>query len=92
MKLSIVARVATHQDISYSHPLKMLQVLHYCVVLVVCKLSIGVELLTRELSDYPLAQCNDDTTAAYYHDVSTECWMRREGSGTLPTLYWITSR
>ena len=46
----------------------MLQVLHYCVVLVVCKLSIGVELLTRELSDYPLAQCNDGTPAAYYHD------------------------
>jgi len=59
----------------------MVQLLHYCVVLVVCKLSIGVELLRRELSDYPLAQCNDGTTAAYYHDKDVR------GAGSKVLLY-----
>ena len=31
-------------------------------------LTTSVRLVRRELSSYPLARCNDGSTAAYYHD------------------------
>jgi len=37
-------------------------------LLSVCNLGQGVTLLRRDLTRYPLARCNDGTTAAYYHE------------------------
>ena len=31
-------------------------------------LTTSIRLVMRELSSYPLARCNDGSTAAYYHD------------------------
>ena len=40
------------------------------LVLLAASLSLAtsVRLVRRELSSYPLARCNDGSTAAYYHD------------------------
>ena len=53
-------------------------------------LATSVRLVRRELSSFPLARCNDGSTAAYYHDqvkgifwlTSSNLFCQRYGTGS----------